>query len=69
MEKVVRTPIYFTLGEFDLDDASKFAGMIDYMKEHNKEFIFTLLPGLNHVQACNQAYTPASLEYLWRHTR
>jgi len=69
MEKVVRTPIYFTLGEFDLDDASKYAGMIDYMKEHNKEFIFTLLPGLNHVQASNQAYTPASLEYLWRHTR
>ena len=31
------------------------------------EIEFKILPGLNHIQACNQAYTAESIEFLLKH--
>ena len=45
----------------------------DYKKTINKfrnagaEIVFKILPGLNHMQACNQAYTAESIEFLLKH--
>jgi hypothetical protein len=31
------------------------------------EIEFKILPGLNHMQACNQAYMAESIEFLLKH--
>ncbi len=67
LENVVKTPIYFTLGEMDIDDPEKYAPVIESFKKNGAEIVFTVLPGLTHFEACNAAYTPESFDFLLGH--
>ncbi|MDE7421295.1 MAG: helix-turn-helix domain-containing protein [Muribaculaceae bacterium] len=67
LENVVKTPIYFTLGGNDIDKASKYESDIKSIQDAGGEIVFTILPGLNHQQACDAAYTPESVSWLTKH--
>ena len=69
LENVVKTPIYFTLGENDIDKVSKYESDIKKIQDAGGEIVFTILPGLNHHQACDAAYTPESVSWLTKHKR
>jgi len=67
LENVVKTPIYFTLGENDMDNLEDYKKTIRKFRKAGAEIEFKILPGLNHMQACNQAYTAESIEFLLKH--
>lgn len=67
LENVVKTPIYFTLGENDMDNPEDYKKTIRKFRKAGAEIEFKILPGLNHFQACNQAYTAESIEFLLKH--
>ena len=67
LENVVKTPIYFTLGENDMDNPEDYKKTIKKFRKAGAEIEFKILPGLNHVQACDQAYTAESIEFLLKH--
>lgn len=67
LENVVKTPIYFTLGENDMDNPEDYKKTIEKFRKAGAEIEFKILPGLNHMQACNQAYTAESIEFLLKH--
>lgn len=69
LENVVKTPIFFTLGENDIDKASKYESDIKKIQDAGGEIVFNILPGLNHQQACDAAYTPESVSWLTKHKR
>lgn len=67
LENVVKTPIYFTLGENDMDNPEDYKKTIRKFRKAGAEIEFKILSGLNHFQACNQAYTSESIEFLLKH--
>ena len=69
IEKVVKTPIYFTLGENDMDKPSMYESVIEKFREKGAEITFKILPNMNHREACNAAYTPESIEFLLSHIK
>ena len=66
-ENVIKTPIYFTLGENDKDNPEDYKKTIKKFRKAGAEIVFKILPGLNHMQACNHAYTAESIEFLLKH--
>ncbi|MDE5567469.1 MAG: hypothetical protein K2J12_03405 [Muribaculaceae bacterium] len=69
LENVIKTPIYFSLGENDIDKASSYESDIKKIQEAGGEIVFTILPGLNHQQACDAAYTSETVNWLLKHKK
>ena len=68
-ENVAKTPIYFTLGDDDIDWWKDYEPDVKRIRSLGGEIVFKVLPDMNHGRACNMAVTPESIEFLLSHSR
>lgn len=68
-QNVARTPIYFTMGEYDFSDPAKCEPIVKDLQERGAEVVFKVFSGMNHPQACKSAISPESIEFLLSHSK
>lgn len=68
-EDVARTPVYFTMGEFDRSSPKDCEIPIAELRSLGADVEFHVLKGEDHRGACDKAITKKSIEFLLSHSR